>query len=500
MLNIVSRTSNRMCDGFSRRDFLRIGTLGLGAGYSLANLFQTSASAKDSRAYLKDKSVVLLFLAGGPSQYETFDPKPGGLEGFTSINGHVQTSVPGVHFSAYLPKLAKLADRLSVVRSFKTNHAEHSGAAKQFLTADLTVQDGKPIVEPGLGAMYARIAGPINSKTGMIQHVAIPPTLRYLPQRAGFAGSFEAVTEGLQGAWLGASTSPLQLLVKMAEGEAKVETKKGQPEAVNPLLDNLQAHLPMNDLTDRLDLLKQLDGFNRVADTTGGMDAIDAYNRMAIDVLRSDRVRKALDLSLESNRTLQAYDTEHFRNWNADENSKFLRNGPSIGFSLGRQMLLARRLAESGCGFVTVVSSNWDFHARKNIPNMPEGMSAFGPPVDHAVSAFLEDIEQRGLSDKILLVVTGEFGRSGLDKNAGRHHHPKICPLVFAGGGLKHGQVIGRSNARGSEPDSDPYVIDDLHATILNTMMDVSQLRLDDSIPPKLVDRAQRGRVISELF
>jgi hypothetical protein len=212
-------------------------------------------------------------------------------------------------------------------------------------------------------------------------------------------------------------------------------------------------------------------------------------------------VAKALDLAQEDPAILKAFDTEHFRNWNCDEQSKFIRTGPSIGFSLGRQMLMARRLCEAGCGFVTIISSNWDFHARKNIPNIPEGMSVFGPPLDHAVSAFLEDVKQRGLDEKILLVITGEFGRTPvIDKNAGRHHWPRLCPLVFAGGGLKHGQVIGKSDPRGGEPATSAISIDDFHATIMHALFDVSRLRVDDRLPKKVIDRAQKGRPISELF
>ncbi|MBY0459820.1 MAG: DUF1501 domain-containing protein, partial [Gemmataceae bacterium] len=191
---------------------------------------------------------------------------------------------------------------------------------------------------------------------------------------------------------------------------------------------------------------------------------------------------------------------EHFPNWNCDDNSKFIRTGPLVGFSLGRQLLLARRLCEAGAGFVTVVNANWDFHARKGIPNMPEGMGVFAPPLDHAVCAFLDDVKARGLEDKILLVITGEFGRSGLDKNLGRHHHAKICPLVFAGGGLKHGQVVGQSDRRGAEPATEAITIADLHATILHTLFDVGRLRADVGIPARVIDRATKGTPIKELF
>lgn len=497
MLNIFTGSRTTMCDGMHRRDFLRAGALGLG-GLTLAELLRSSAAAREMGSYVKDRAVVLLFLAGGPSQYETFDPKPDGPEGSTSVAGHLATKLPGVRFATYFPRLAALADRLTVVRSFQTRHAEHNGAHKQLLTADLTVQDGKPITEPGLGAVYARVAGAINQRTGMPRHALIPPTTRYAGVKAGFAGAFESVVEGCQPAGLGAGFAPFQFQVQMAEGVAEAGKKK--PEEVSPLLDNLQPRLPAVELDGRLSLLKQLDQLDRRLDASGTMAGMDHFTQQAVELLRGDGVRKALDLSLEDPRTLAAYDTEHFRNWSVDEQSKFIRGGPSIGFSLGRQLLLARRLCEAGCGFVTVVNANWDFHARKNIPNIPEGMGVFGPPLDHAVSAFLEDVGRRGLSDKILLVITGEFGRTpGLDKNLGRHHWPKICPLVFAGGGLRHGQVVGQSDRRGGEPAGEPITIDDLHATLLHAMFDVGRMRLDASLSRKVLDRAQRGRPIREL-
>lgn len=400
--------------------------------------------------------------------------------------------------------MAKLADRLSIVRSFQTNHAEHNGAHKQILTADLTVLDGKPINQPGLGAIYSRAAGPINQRTGMPRHALIPPTTRYAgAETAGFTGAFESVIEGCQPLSLGPACAPFQVQAPMPEGAAQAKKKKNAKDEESPsgFIADLEPQRPLMELEGRMDLLRQLDRLDRRIDATGAMAGMEQFHQQAIELLRGGGVRKAVDLSLEDPRTLEAYDTSHFRNYSCGNGSTFLRDGPSVGISLGRQLLMARRLCEAGCGFVTVIHSNWDFHARKGIPNMPEGMSVLAPPLDHAVAAFLEDIEQRGLSEKILLVITGEFGRTpNLDENLGRHHWPKICPLVFAGGGLRHGQVIGESDRRGGEPATDPYVIDDLHATILHAMFDVGEMRLDTSLPKQVLDRAQRGRPIRELF
>lgn len=502
MLNILTSAGARGCDGLRRRDFLRVGALGGGA-LTLADQLRVAAPASPGGSYLRDRSIVLLFLSGGPSQYETFDPKPDGPGTSTSLAGHLATSLAGVRYATYLPKLAERAHRLSVVRSFQVQHAEHSGAAKQLLTADLDAQDGKPIVEPGIGSAYARLAGPVNPQTGMLRHALISPTTKHAESGVGFAGSYEAVVQGLQPAWLGASYAPFETQVELP-GASTNKKSRNEPDgdAVrNPFLDDLEQRVADRRLDERLDLLRQFDALRRRLDLADSAASLDPYHRQAVEMLRSGSMRQALDLTREDPRTLAAYDTERFRNYRCDVNSQFERNGPSIGISLGRQLLLARRLCEAGCGFVSVIHGNWDFHARKNIPNMPEGMSVLAPPLDHAVAAFLDDVEQRGLSEKILLVITGEFGRTpSLNAKLGRHHWPNICPLVFAGGGLRHGQVIGQSDRRGGEPAGEPTTIADFHATILHAMFDVGRMRLDGSVPDKLQQRAVRGRPIAELF
>ncbi len=496
MLRITTSYDSRMCDGLSRRSFLHVGTLGL-AGLSLPHLL----SAGENPSYATNKSVILLFLGGGPSQLETWDPKPEGLDTSTSLAGHISTSLTGVRFASYFPKLARLADRLSVVRSFHTHHAEHNGAHKQILTADTTIPDGKPIKHPGMGAVVARVLGASDPTTGMPRQAVIPPTTRHTADKAGFAGAYDSVLEGCQPAYLGASFSPFELKVPMSEGQPRTKKKKGKDvEPSNPALENLTPQLDGSRLTNRRELLTQLDRIHRGIDVSGVMESADAQTARAWEVLRSGQVRNALDLSQEEPRVLAAYDTEHYRNYRVNDNSFFERNGPSIGISLGRQLLMARRLCEAGCGFVTVIHANWDFHARKGIPNMPEGMSVLAPPLDHAVAAFLEDVRQRGLEDEILLVITGEFGRTPkLDDNLGRHHWPGICPLVFAGGDLNHGQVIGRSDRRGGKPADDPYSIDDLHATIMHTLFDIGKMRLDPALPNIVMQRATRGTPIQGL-
>jgi uncharacterized protein (DUF1501 family) len=168
---------------------------------------------------------------------------------------------------------------------------------------------------------------------------------------------------------------------------------------------------------------------------------------------------------------------------------------------LGKQLLLARRLVEAGCGFVTVMDAGWDMHSNGNSPKGLGGMKWLGSQVDHAVAAFLEDVKQRGLSDKILLVVSGEMGRTPkINKNGGRDHWGNLTPLLLAGGGLKMGQVIGRSDAVGARPTTHVYKPVNLFATVMNYLFDVPQLRLRTDLNRDLMNAIDSNNVIRELF
>jgi uncharacterized protein (DUF1501 family) len=155
-------------------------------------------------------------------------------------------------------------------------------------------------------------------------------------------------------------------------------------------------------------------------------------------------------------------------------------------------MLMARRLIEAGCGFVTVQNSGWDMHADGNNPGIGAGMDMLGPPVDKAVSAFLDDVTARGLLDKVLLVITGDFGRTPtINARGGRDHYPGLSTLAFFGGGLARGQIIGSSTRKNDAPASDPIGLANLHSTLLHASFDIAQMRLDPSIPRDLARLAE---------
>jgi uncharacterized protein (DUF1501 family) len=180
------------------------------------------------------------------------------------------------------------------------------------------------------------------------------------------------------------------------------------------------------------------------------------------------------------------------------------RNSYAAQFSpiaLGRQLLMARRLIQSGCGFVTVTCGGWDMHGGGKEFTMRDGLNTLTPAVDKAVSAFIEDINQRGMADDVLLVMTGEFGRTPrINKSGGRDHWGNLCPLVFVGGGLKMGQVIGQSDPHGGEPISDRVSSQQVLATIMNTLFDTGKLRLQQGIPREIATTITGGDPIPQLF
>ena len=256
------------------------------------------------------------------------------------------------------------------------------------------------------------------------------------------------------------------------------------------LADEMQLRIIQPRLDDRITLRRTLDRLNRQIDIRGMIGDFDKFETQALDLLFG-RAKTAFDVTRENPKLLARYDTAHF-------GAGIHQVQPS---SLGHQMLLARRLCEAGCRFVTVHNPGWDMHGGPTQYDMPKGMRELGKPVDHAVSVFLEDVHARGLSEEILLIITGEFGRTTrINDNTGRDHWPRLSTLAFAGGGLKMGQIVGQSNAHAGEPQSEPVTLDHLFATVIHTLFDVSSLRLDPGLPRDIAELLERGQPIPQLI
>jgi hypothetical protein len=480
MFTIGDDRPMRVCQGVTRRDFLRVGSLGLG-GLTLSSLLSAQAQARD-RSFIRDKSVVLLFLQGGPPQVEFFDPNMDAPADIRSCTGEAKTKLPGVTFGGTFPKLGQMADRLAIVRSFASGDGGHN---------QLPVLAGRSATEATMGAQYAKLAGSNHPTTAMPTHTIVLPeqvqkelklgeptgpfTYGYIKKNYPTAGRLGRAFEGL--------------LLDGGEG----------------LTSNLTLNMTRERFDDRRSLLRQVDSLKRRFDRTGELEGAAASEQQAVEVLMRG-IASAFDLSKENPKTVAQYDTSHLlrmEDWHkGGRHYHGLRNQSRITNLLGKQMLLARRLCEAGCGFVTVVDGCWDFHGDGNNPPTPVGMPALGPQVDHAVAAFLQDLEERGLSEKILLLITGEMGRSPKKggKNGGTGHWGRLTPLLVAGGGLRMGQVIGKTDRSGGEATTQQYLPEHLLATVMQTLFDPGKARLATGLPSDVARTITAGEPIRELF
>jgi hypothetical protein len=454
MLEFASSRRFRTCEGTTRRDFLRAGSLGLG-GLTLGGLMQRRAAAAAGVA--NDTSIIWLWLGGGPSQFETFDPKMDAPVEFRSVTGELQTSLPGVTFGGTFPKLAARAHRIAVLRNFAHAYSGHGGGTHVMNTGVpfIGFDADKPQIAPSFGSAVAYRRGLSNPASGMPTYVKLGGNIR--ADRPAYFG------------------------------------KAFAPFDPTGSLENMVLGTPRDRFDDRRALLTNLDSLRREFDATGLMEAMSRHDRQAMQLLTGS-VADAFDLSKEDPKVVARYGSEV---------------SPSKQTKLGESLLIARRLCEAGCGVVNVGYGGWDHHNVNGTLPVKEGFESLGPPLDHALATFIDDIHDRGLDKKILLVACGEFGRtpriSAGRLAGGRDHWGPLTALLMIGGGLKMGQVVGRSNPKGEEPDGERYSPQDMLATIFHVLG--IPPRFDLSIASKQGDRPVvesayeiTGRPIRELI
>jgi hypothetical protein len=440
MLNLWGSKTRTECTGINRRDFLRVGALGA-TGLMLPDLLRLRSAAAEAGQPTRDTSVIWLWLGGGPTHVETFDPKMSAPAEFRSMIGSVQTSVPGLHLGGLFPQMGRMADKMAFVRSFAHGNSGHAGGTHYVMTGvDHPPADaGQPQIRPSMGSIAARVRG-ANSASGLPTYVRL----------SGLYG------DGPH--WLGSAYAPFD-----TSGQAR---------------NNININQPLDRIGDRRALLRHFDTVNRNIDRSGTMAGLDAFDQQANDLLMG-RARDAFDVEREDPRIRDRY-----------------TNGTA---GLGANLLLARRLCEAGAGFVTLNYANssqgWDMHSDM-LPQLRQAC----PPMDRAIAVFLHDLEQLGLSEKILLVITGEFGRTPrINGSAGRDHWGPLCTLALAGGGLRMGQAVGDSSARAEVPRTTPIQPKDLMATIFHVLGVNPQTQYQDQTGRPTYLLPEGARAIAEL-
>jgi hypothetical protein len=440
MLTIFGSRS-RFCDGVSRRNFLKIGALGLG-GLTLPQLFAAEARAGVT-AGKSHKAVIMIFLPGGPAHQDIFDLKP---DAPLEVRGEfkpIRTNVPGIEICEHLPRMAGMMDRIALIRSIVGATGGHD--AIQCLTGR-THRNMPPGGWPCMGSVVSKVQGATNPY--------IPPSVGLSPPM----GHPEWADNGSPG-FLGTSHTPFK-----PSGAGKD--------------DMVLNGVTLDRLTDRRALLGSLDKFRRDVDSSGMMQGLDTFNEQAFGVLTSSKLAAALDLANEDPKVVEAYGKGDPRN--RDD------GGPR----LTSNFLIARRLVEAGARCVTLAFSRWDHHGR-NFPQLREDL----PLLDQGVTALAEDLRQRGMDKDVSVVVWGEFGRTPtINKDGGRDHWPNVsCGLLF-GGGMKTGQTIGSTDRLGGEAKDRPVQFGEVFATLYHNLgIDVSKTTVNDlsGRPQYLVDGYQ---------
>lgn len=433
----IHGSPTRFCDGISRRNFLRIGALGLG-GIGLPQLLQAEVQ---SGIKLSHKAVIMIFLPGGPSHQDMFDLK---VDAPSEVRGEfrpIPTKVPGIQICEHLPRLASMMDKLAIIRSIVGASGDHD--AFQCLTGRV-FQNQPPGGWPSVGSVLSKVEGPVNQ--------LVPPFIGLAPKM----GEMRWARTGDPG-FLGVGHAPFQ------------PNKGGGKD------DMVLNGITLDRLGDRKSLLKSFDTFRRDLDASGMMEGLDAFNEQAFGILTSSRLLTALDLDKEDPKVRARYGKGDARN--RDD------GGPK----LMEHMLTARRLVEAGARCVTLAFSRWDHHG-DNFGALRQDL----PLLDQGVSALVEDLHARGLDKDVSVIVWGEFGRTPyINKDAGRDHWPRVNAALLACGGMRTGQVIGATDRLGGEATDRPVQYGEVFATLYNNLgLDVNKVVLQDlsGRPQFLVD------------
>ena len=439
MLRIPGPSAGGSCDRINRRSFLQIGTLATGAAtLTLADVLRLEAGQPEQR----HKSVINIFLAGGPPHQDLWDLKP---QAPIEIRGEflpIDTTVPGIEICEVFPRIASVMDKCAIIRSIVGATGQHD--AWQCMTGwtarELQFLGG----HPSIGAVASKVLGPVDRSV---------PTFVGLAERTQHVPWSDPGTAGFLGPAYGCF----------------------RPEG--PGLADMQLNgITVDHLDDRKRLLSSFDRMRREIDSRGMMTGIDSFNQLAFNVLTSSRLLEALDISREPAEVRARYGDGKPYQFQYD-------GAPTVN----QQLLLARRLIEIGVRCVTLSYGRWDSHSQ-NFALVRD----HGAKLDQCLSALIEDLDQRGMLNDVTVIAWGEFGRSPqINKDAGRDHWPKVSCAILAGGGMRTGQVIGATNRLGEVVEQRPVHFQEVTATLFNN------LGINPTSKP-IVDQAGRPQPLTE--
>jgi len=450
MFQLDLGSTSRYCDGLSRRSFIKLGVAGM-ASVGLPGLLRARDVSAQSTRERKDTSVILIWLDGGPSHMDLYDLKPDAPAENRGIWKPIPTRVPGFEISELFPKQAAVADKFSIVRSLHHDTGDHFMGAHLMLTSKAMGVSGANTEGkfPGIGAIASRELG--SRRSGVPPYVAIPHAASVGINPGYFGGNF-----------LGMQFNPFPT--------------GGNPDAPNFSVQNLNLArgLSMPRLEDRRSLVKHFDEVSKSLETMAEVQAMDRFSQEAFDFVTSPVTREAFQIHKEEPRLRDQYGRNEW----------------------GQSALLARRLVEAGSTFVTVHLGGWDHHW-----NLKAGMEANLPKVDAMVATLLRDLHERGLLDKTLVVMCGEFSRTPRMNNGGnggapmsmgtpgRDHWGNAMFCLMGGGGVRGGQIVGSTDRLGYRPHTRPVTPANIHATMYKVL----------GLDPKLQVLDRAGRPISVL-
>ncbi|HVC96159.1 MAG TPA: DUF1501 domain-containing protein [Pirellulales bacterium] len=416
-----------------RRGFLTVGALA-GVGLTLADYFQARQAQAEQKHYdfieAKAKSVIHIFLPGGAAHQETFDPKPYAPIEYRGELKPIPTKIPGAFFSELLPKVADVADKITVVRSMSHGEAAHERGTHNMFTG---YRPSPALIFPSMGSVVSHEYGPRNN---LPPYVCIPN----MPNE--FAGT----------GYLSSSFAPFSLGSDPAAGGFKV-------------LDlNMAGGVDDARFARRRSALEAVNDYFAKMEKSDALKAMDTFYDRAYNLISSQAAREAFNIDAES----PGVRDEYGRN------------------EAGQRMLMARRLVAAGVRFVSLTYGGWDMHNQ-----ISASMRGQLPTFDQAFSALINDLDRHGLLNETLVMVSSEFGRTPkINQNAGRDHWPKVFSVVLAGGGIKRGSIFGSSNSTASEPEEEEIGPADLATTIYNQLGIVAdkELMAPGDRPIEIVD------------